>query len=207
MMFRSGDRPDVMCSGWSVNAFRNPSLFSSRYSRTMNASGEVALTLYVTVTINASNFMREKEYVLLGVKDKQASDELSWNVVLKHIDNEDLGCDRYQAAAFIQILSYAHVSSLLEFEIGPSVCAPILAWHLIPYYPQSRVPTAHDTQLLAYCSLFIRGCVHKKYQVLRCIVDLEECTDHSSKSKASRKNEQVVRCWIVNFFEDGLMER
>lgn len=44
MLFR-GESPEVMCSGWSENALTNPALFFSRYSRTINASGDNAVTL------------------------------------------------------------------------------------------------------------------------------------------------------------------
>jgi hypothetical protein len=44
-MFFNGDMPLVICSGWSENALRKPALFFSRYSRTMNASRERAVTL------------------------------------------------------------------------------------------------------------------------------------------------------------------
>lgn len=40
--------PLVICSGWSVNAFKNPVLFFSRYNRAMKASEDVGVTLYET---------------------------------------------------------------------------------------------------------------------------------------------------------------
>ena len=45
MILRKGDMPLVMNSGWSEKAFKNPVLFFSLYSRTMNASAEVGVTL------------------------------------------------------------------------------------------------------------------------------------------------------------------
>lgn len=47
-MTRSGDMPLVICSGWSVNALRNPFLFFSRYKRAMNASEDAGFTLRAT---------------------------------------------------------------------------------------------------------------------------------------------------------------
>ena len=47
MMFFSGDRPLVMCSGWSVKAFTKPFLFFSRNKRTINASRTSAVTLHI----------------------------------------------------------------------------------------------------------------------------------------------------------------
>ncbi len=45
MTVRRGDKPLVMCSGWSEKALRKPFLFFSRYRRTMNASADVGVTL------------------------------------------------------------------------------------------------------------------------------------------------------------------
>lgn len=40
-----------------------------------------------------------------SMQNKDASDQLDWNVLLEHVDNQDLRRDGEQAAAFIQILS------------------------------------------------------------------------------------------------------
>lgn len=45
MIVFNGNSPLVICSGWSLNALRKPSLFFSRYRRTMNASSDVGVTL------------------------------------------------------------------------------------------------------------------------------------------------------------------
>lgn len=44
-IFLKGDNPDVMCSGSSENAFKNPFWFLSRYSLVMKAVESNAVTL------------------------------------------------------------------------------------------------------------------------------------------------------------------
>lgn len=64
MIALSGERPEVLCSGWSEKALRNPVQFFSRYRRTVNASSEraVALFWYISLALCTRDKKGQKTY-------------------------------------------------------------------------------------------------------------------------------------------------
>lgn len=107
------------CSGSSEKALRKPScaryvgklqqpvqsprtLFSSRKTRTMKASGEVGVTLPSSIT--AIRHIRGRKTALLSVHDQHPDDGGSRDHLVEHIDHEDARGDRKDAALLIRLL-------------------------------------------------------------------------------------------------------
>ena len=95
-----GDRPLLIRSGESLNALTNPLLFLSRNSRTMNASGARGVTLE---TVN-KDARRVAAYLPFCMENDQPSNEFRRHIAREQIDSQNLGCDRYDAARFVDIL-------------------------------------------------------------------------------------------------------
>lgn len=112
MILLSGDNPLVMCSGWSVNALRNPFLFFSRYSRTMKASRTNGLILWHHIRSRPRADEGELlfgaqmvERSLLCMHNHYASNHVNRYMVLEHVDHQDPRGDGHQASSIVQRVS------------------------------------------------------------------------------------------------------
>lgn len=152
-MFRRGDKPLVICSGWSEKAFTNPAVFFSRNSRTMKASGDNAVTLRWIRRI-----VKEHEVNYFSACKTRIPVMSSVGMSLWSISTMRILDVTEKSPPFLYMSCLQNVLEYWRRQPGfPR--SPVAFSHLVPNNSKAWSAATQDTQLFTDPVFLARGCI------------------------------------------------